>query len=264
MDPETLTQREKTRFLTVITSTLLVLSLFLVVQIFNSVKEFRYIGADIAPQVTMSFAGEGEVLAVPDVAEFTFTLREEVETVEAAQRAVAEKTQDITEYLLAEGVEERYVKTVGYNVRPRYEYHSVDRHQPAGERVLVGYEVTQNTQVTVKDMDRAGELVGGVGQRGATQISNVIFSVEDETEIKWRARQLAIEDAKTRAERLAQDLGMTLIRVVDFQENRSPSFPEPYMARDILESVEVDAPTPGFSPGEQEIVSRVEITYEIR
>lgn len=242
---------------------LVILSVFLISFTFKVVEEKRYISE---PRAVITVSGEGSVLAIPDVANFGFSVKYEAETVSEAQEEVAGKVEEIVSFLKEEGVEDRYIKTSGYSTQPRYEWRPLSELSSGNgrERVLVGYEVIHTTKVTVTDMEKAGGLVGGVGDRGATDISGVRFSVEDEDELKREARKEAIEKAKSKAERLSDDLGVDLVRVVSFNESR-PSFP--YYERDLMmeESTwAADGAAPSFEPGEEEVKSNVEIKYEIR
>ena len=70
---------------------LLVLAIFLVFKTLNTIKEYRFIGGGVAATNTISVSGEGEVLAVADIAEFSFSVVEERDTVDEAQKIGAQK-----------------------------------------------------------------------------------------------------------------------------------------------------------------------------
>ena len=249
--------------LTLVGVFLVVLSVFLIALTLNVIEEKRYISQ---PTAMINISGEGSVLAIPDVAEFGFSVTYEADTVSEAQDEVAKKMEEIISFLKKEGIEDRYIKTIGYSVYPRYEWRSSLRPELSygtdRERVLVGYEVTHSTEVFVKEMEKVGVLVGGVGERGVTNISGVRFSVEDEEGLKRESRKKAIDDAEQKAKELARDLGVRIVRIVDFNEYEMfyPSFMRSgVMAEDLAFGVE-----PSFEPGEEEIKTRVQITYEIR
>ncbi|MFP4539441.1 MAG: SIMPL domain-containing protein [Candidatus Paceibacterota bacterium] len=241
---------------------LFVLIIFFSLMALNSFEKRNYLG-DTQPTIDVS--GKGSVLVIPDIAEFNFSVQYEADGVPEAQEEVARRVEEITEFLKGSGLEDKHIKTTGYSVRPRYEWRDPEGRTPDSgrKRVLVGYEVTQTTEVVVKEMEEAGSLVGGVGDRGASDVSGVVFSVEDEEEVKKEARSKAIGDAKQEAENLADDLGVKLVRIVDFSERRSVS----PMMRDeqaLMESRDADSVEPSFEPGEEEIESEVRIKYEIR
>lgn len=244
---------------------LTVVIVFFVFLTLNIIEQRKYIGADVTSQANISVSGKASVLATPDVAEFSFSVRHEADEVKGAQDEVARKVEAIISFLKEEGVDEKNIKTTGYSVYPRYEWRTPNRLTPdsGGERVLVGYEVVQSTNITVKEMDKAGALVGGVGERGATDVGGVTFSVEDEQKLKREARAEAIADAKEQADKLAQDLGVSIVRIVDFNESRISS---PYYMRADMAMVKMEADIieTSFEPGEEEIEVEVHIVYEIR
>ena len=239
--------------------------LFIVFQTVNTIEEKNFIGSDVTTLSTITVSGEGSVLAVPDVAEFTFSVKVEAEEVSEAQKEVADKVNETVSFLKEQGVEENSIKTVGYTTHPRYEWRSSDRPEISSnfgrERVLVGYVVNHTTKVTVKKMEDAGDLVGEVGERGATDISGIRFLVDNEETLKKEARALAIEDAKEEAEILSKDLGVEIIRLIDFSE--SSSLPPYIMRGEMMEADSVKTET-SFEAGEEEINSQVQIRYEVK
>lgn len=247
--------------------TLALLSLFLVTQIVTEVREWRYIGSGIAPTNVVTVQGTGEVFAVPDTATFSFSVIEEGETAEAVQERAAEVANRAIEYLKENGVEEKDIKTIGYNVYPQYEYERIvciAYPCPQGERKLVGFEINQSVEVKVRDTKKAGELLTGVGEFGVEQISGLSFTIDDEDALKREARQKAVADAQEKAKSLANDLGVRLVRVVNFNE-----FEVPFYGRYEVGVAGVGyggdgKVTPEIPTGENRIMSQVNITYEIR
>lgn len=241
---------------------LFVLVLFFVFQTINTIEEKKFIGSDTNTQSTITVSGEGSVVAIPNIAEFTFSVQHEAKEVPEAQEEVADSVNEIVSLLKEKGVEEKNIKTVGYSTYPRYEWRSPNRLEISSrERVLVGYEVIHTTKVTVEKMEDAGTLVGEIGNLGATNISGIKFLVENEDDLKKEARGLAIENAKEEAETLSKDLGVEIIRLVEFSE--SSALP-PYMMREeMLESDAVTTET-SFEAGEEEISSQVRIRYEVK
>jgi hypothetical protein len=248
---------------------LILLTVFLFAQTISVLKEYRYIGAGLSATNTISVSGEGEVFAVPDIATFTFSVREEADDVATAQDAAAESSNSIIAFLKGEGIEEKDIKTTSYNVYPRYEYQQAVCRDgycpPSGERELVGYEVSQSIQVKVRDTDKAGALLSGVGSRGVSDVSGLSFEIDDDDALQQEARRAAIADARDKAQVLARDLGVTLVRVVNFNESGG-GVPIMYARAEMSMdssgfggSIAPDVPV-----GENKIVSNVTITYEIR
>ena len=245
-------------------------ALFLGILALSALKEYRYIGAGVSATNTVTVSGEGEVFAVPDLATFSVTIQEEAKEVQDAQKVATEKSNAIIAYLKGEGVEEKDIRTTDYSVYPQYDYIQQacrDGFCPGGEQVLRGYQVSQTLSVKVRDTKKAGDLLAGVGSRGASQVSGLSFTIDDEEALQAEARGMAIEDARTKAAELAKQLNVRIVRIVGFSENGSyPPTPFAYgMGGDAVmaraESVKV---APELPMGENKITSNVSVTYEIR
>ena len=222
---------------------------------------------------TINVEGVAEVTAIPDIGSFNFTVEAEATDVAQAQELSGKKINDIMAYLKSEGaVEEKDIKTTGYNAYPRYEYKREKclRGYCENKRELVAYVVTQNVRVKVRDTKKAGELIGGVGSKGATNMSGLSFEVDDMDALKEEARLLATSDAKEKAKRLAKELGVRLGDIVNFSDGGSAENPRQYMARGMMDDIAVSdegsskAFAPNISVGEDTITAHVTITYQLK
>ncbi|MBX2866564.1 SIMPL domain-containing protein [Candidatus Kaiserbacteria bacterium] len=215
----------------------------------------------------VSVTGEGEAVAVPDIAEFTFGVLAEGADAAEAQDKSAEAINAILGYLEDEGVEEGDIKTEYYNLNPKYEW-IAETELSERNRVLVGYEVSQTVSVKVRDTDEAGELISGVGDRGATNVSSVQFTTEDDETLRAEARANAIADAREKAEVLADDLDVRIVRMTGFWEEQSYAYglggaERSFMAMDSMAVMEEKA-VPNLPVGENKTTVRVNISYEVR
>ena len=242
---------------------------FLAIQVLAGVMGLRYIGAGIAPGNTISVSGYGEAMAVPDIATFSFSVTSEKLTVAAAQADATQKANATLAYLKSAGIDEKDIQTSDYSVNPQYDYVQracVGGICPGGEQVLRGYQVRQTTTVKVRDTEKAGDLLGGVGTTGATEVSGLQFTFDDPDQVEDEARMEAIADAKAKANELARQLGVSIVRVVSFSESGSGMpYPLAY-GRGGMEGVQssMDAKAPEISVGQNKVTSRVSVTYEIR
>ena len=245
-------------------------ALFTLTLFWSEFRSARFIGEGIEFRNTISVSGEGEVTVIPDTAQFSFAVIAEALTVEEAQNSVTEKMNAILDALKKLDIPEKNIKTTNYNLTPRYEYRKETEIAllypvpPMGERALVGYEVSHWIEVKSKDLDGVGEVLQEIGMLGATNISSVNFTVEDEDAPQRDARRRAIADAKEKAKILADDLDVRLIKIVSFSDGGGPI----YYARDFAVSEAAfgkgGAEPPQIPVGENKITSFVTITYAIK
>jgi uncharacterized protein len=218
---------------------------------------------------TITVSGEGEVLAVPDIGEFSFAVNAEADTATAAQEQSGTKINQILSYLEAQGIAEKDIKTQNYNLFPRYRWESkvcpVGSYCPGGEQVQDGFEVTQTIRVKVRETDMAGAILAGVGERGATNISGLNFTIDDPEALQAEARAKAIADAKTKAGILADQLGVQVVRLVAYSENGSVYEPK-FTARTFaLDASDEESFAGAELPvGEDSTTARVSVTYEVK
>ena len=246
----------------------LLLALFLFTITVKEFKSISYVGKDVPAMNTVTVSGSGEAFKAPDIATFSFTIQDESLVVSQSQERVNTQVAATLSYLEKNGVEKKDIKTLNYSVYPRYEYpeiRCITYPCPTGERRLAGYTVSQSVSVKVRKLADAGKLVAGVGELGATELSGLQFEVDGDNEVLREARQEAITDAQTKAKQLAKDLGVRLVRIVNFSEGGN--YPVYYgKAMSLgMGGDSASAPTPAQLPeGENQFISNVSITYEIR
>ncbi|HMO78472.1 MAG TPA: SIMPL domain-containing protein [Candidatus Paceibacterota bacterium] len=218
---------------------------------------------------TVSVTGVGEVIAVPDVGSFSFSVSESGTDASLALEASATKINNVIAALKEAGVAEKDIKTESYNLYPKYKYES--QPCPRGsycpqEQVEDGFEVSQTIVVKVRDLDKAGELISLVGTKEVANISSLSFTVDDDEVLKAEARALAIANAKAKANVLAKDLGVTLGDMISYYEEDYGYQPYPYgMGGDMKEmSAMASFDAPELPRGENTTTSRVNLTYQLK
>lgn len=247
---------------------LLLLGVFLFAESIKSFREYSFVGSGVPVTNTISVSGEGEQFAIPDTAVFTFSVIETAETVGETEDLASEKVNAAVAALEEMGIEEKDIKTVSFNLYPKYEWTTPEclRYPcPGRTQVQTGFEVNSSVQVKVRDTAEAGAAIEAVTGLEVQNVSGLSFSVADEDEVMAEARALAIEDAKAKAEKLAEELGVRLVRIVGFSEG-GRGVPVPMMARAEATGLggAMDDTAVSVQVGEDRIVSNVQVVYEIR
>lgn len=260
---------QKKRFANAVLAAVVLLAVFLGVKALSEIKQYSYIGGGVYPTNTITVTGTGEVFAIPDTGQFSFSVIEEGKTVKDAQEKATKKMNAILDAVKEMGIEDKDVKTTGYNSYPKYEYQTAgvcsQGYCPPGKSVLTGYEVSQTISIKIRNTEKAGEALTKVGTLGASNISGLNFVTDDLDKVQMEARDEAIADAKAKAEELAESLGVKLVKIVSFYENNGNPTPMYYAmgAADGAMSAKAES-APRLPVGENETVSSVSITYEIR
>ena len=198
---------------------------------YSTIKSARYM---YSGPTSISVAGEGEVFATPDVATFSFGVEAKEVDASTAQTKSADVMNAILAHLKETGIEEKDIKTEHYNLSPRYEYPTSVCNEwgycppQAGEPKLIGYQVSQSVSVKIRDTKKAGEVISGVGSKGAVNVSGLSFIIDDEDALKAEAREKAIADAREKAKILAKNLGARIVRMISYWEEENGGYPVPY------------------------------------
>lgn len=222
---------------------------------------------------TISFTGEGKVFAVPDIAAISFSILTEAKTSKAAQDTNSEKSKQVVDFLKSREIDDKDIKTTGYNIYPQYNYPKPcalglsypERDFPCidNEQRISSYQVNQSFEVKIRDLEKVSTILDGLVSAGANQINNLGFKVDKEEELKEQARELAIKDAKEKASKLKKQLGVRLGKIVNY--NEGGYYPPIYYSTEAkLDGRGGDISGPSVPAGENEIVMNITITYQIR
>jgi uncharacterized protein YggE len=252
-------------------------ALFLLSLFVTEVKSLQFVGRNIPGELsTISVSGEGEKFATPNIATVSFVVTESAPTASGARKVVDEKMTKIHDLLLKSGVKEVDIKG-NYNLNPKFEWRETRIEciaypcvQPPGKQILIGYEVSESVAVTIRNIDTnpdtAGLIVGGLADTGATNVSGPDFTLENTDAVQAEARAMAIAKAKAKAEKLASDLGVSLVRITSF--NEGGGVPYTYASGLMMnKSAFADSASvaPAYIPsGQDKYTSNVTITYEVR
>src|SRR3989338_5031568 len=159
---------------------LILLVVFLGAETLGSLKALR----DLDPAYnSISVSGTGEMVVVPNVASFSFSVSDDQDTATEAQSQVTEKMNTILAELKAFGIEDRDIKTTDYSLYPKYVYEtrpcSVNYCPPPSTPTENGYTASHSVSVKVRKTEDAGKALSLVGEKGATNLSNISFTVLD-------------------------------------------------------------------------------------
>lgn len=225
--------------------------------------------SSMPPNRTFFVNGEGKAVAVPDVAELTFgVLTEGGKNLAELQKGNSEKINRVISFLKENGIDEKDIKTLYYNISPRYQYFSCpisqgEEAKPCPPSEIVGYSINQNVLVKIRELGKVGDILSGVVEKGANAISGPNFTVDDPTEFQNKAREEAISKAKQKAESIAKAGGFRLGRLVYISESSFPE-PLPYLKEYAFGRGGGPEISPSIEPGSQEIKINVSLTYEIK
>ena len=246
-----------------IVGVLAILALFLFAMTWATVEGMGHVKIGETPTITVS--GTGKASTPPTIAQVSFTVEERAASEQEAQTAATKKTNAALAALKQMGIDDKDIKTTGYQIYPQYETPDCKPGVPCAQSTKISsYQVSQSVDVKVRDTNKAGEVLKALGTAGVQNVSGPNFTVDEPTAVQAEARGKAIEDARQKAQLLANQLGVRLGTVVSFSENGGGAMPIFNQMMSKGASADSVAPAPSLPQGENETTSQVSITYEIR
>lgn len=231
----------------------LALIITLLATAYAGVSYVRSFASSIQP-ASFTVTGKGEVVAIPDVIQFSFSvLTEGGLDVGELQKENTAKMNSAIEFLKESGVEVEDLKTQNYNIEPRYSFCIRGVCSPSQ---ILGYSVNQTVEVKVRDFGMIGDILSGIVQRGANSVSQLSFTIDDPSELEDKARNEAMEAAQIKAQDIARAGGFKVGRLISVSEG---GFFVPF----ALESSAMTG-GPSLEPGTQKVTVNVTLRYEIR
>ncbi len=212
-------------------------------------------GPDGAPRrpATVTVSGVGTVSAAPDMAEITSGVVTQAPTAAGALAANSQAMEQVLRSLTALGVAARDIQTTSISVSPQRRVVRGEGRPPE----IVGYEVTNQVRVKVRDLGQLGRVLDQQVAQGANSVYGIRFGLADPAPMLDEARKRAMADARRRADLYAAAAALTVGRVVAVQEAGAAA-PRPEMGARVMTAGAVPV-----APGEQEIQASVSVTFSL-
>lgn len=206
----------------------------------------------------ITVSGTGVVLAQPDMASVSLGVSVKGDSVAAARALAATTMQAVIDSIKANGVAAVDIMSTYLSVTPQSKY------LPDGSTLPDGYLVTNTVTAIVRDVNNAGTVVDGAIAAGGnyTTVSSIDFGVVDPSPLQSQARQAAVQDAKQRAETLADASDLTLgaaITIVEAANTSGTAYPMG-MAKGGMSADSVTTPV---MSGQLTIEVDVTVTYAV-
>lgn len=214
--------------------------------------------ADNAPaNGSITVIGRGEAFGTPDEAHAQVGVEIFADTAAEATAQNEATMQLIMEVLTAQGIAPEDIQTSNYSLWAEQFY---GERGPEG---IVGYRVNNQVSITIRDLSKIGEVLAATTDAGANAIHGVFFTVSDPAALEAEARASAMENARQRAESLAQLSGVALGNVQMISEVVG----QPVMpfggGGGFDMAMEMAASAPTLSPGQLNYQVQIQVTYTI-
>jgi uncharacterized protein len=167
---------------------------------------------DDTAQGTITVVGQGKVKIKPDMAQATVGVDVTKFSVKEASAEASRIMDAVLKALKGLGVVEKDMQTSGFSV------YSDRPYKPDGTQGEAVYHVSNQVNVTIRDLEKVGEILDASMAAGANNIYGVSFGLSDYTKVEAEARQKAVENARAKAEDLARLTNLQLGDVLSVSE----------------------------------------------
>jgi len=211
---------------------------------------------DINTDRWVEVSGEGSVSAAPDFARVTLGVTTTAKDAREAMAANAKSANALVALIKSERVSAADIQTSDVSISPMFS------NQPpaqASAPTIIGYSVSNNVTVTVRDISGLGALLDKAVAAGANAIYGIGYGENDPSALLDKARPLAVADARRKAEIYAAAGGAKIGRLMELSEEPGAR-PVAFAARNYAPGAA--APTP-IEAGQDKLTVTIMARFEL-
>src|SRR5579863_2214991 len=178
------------------------------------------------PPARIIVTGSGSVTVPPDYAEIASGATNQAKTAKEASDSNAKVMAALNAALKTDGIAADDIQTLRFSVSPVY-----GPPQQNTPPKLVGFSVSNELGIKVRQIGKVGEILDSLIQAGATDSGSVQFLHSNTSQTLDQARQAALADARRKATLYAQRAGLKLGGVAWITEVPAYAPPGPMAGR---------------------------------
>ena len=201
--------------------------------------------------------GSGSVAGEPDIATLNLGVSVEKETVAEAREAAAIAMTAVLDSSKANDIAEEDIQTANFSIYPQYDYTD-------NARVLRGYRVNNTIRAKVRELQSLSDIIDDAAGAGGdiVVVNSIQFMIEAPTTLQMQARALAVKDAESKAQTLADASGVKLGKPVTITEATSGGSSPIVYAESVAADHSLRTSTP-IEAGELTVTANITVVYEI-
>lgn len=200
--------------------------------------------------------GNGDVSIVPDTAEVRIGVETEATTATQAREENAARVQKLAAVLKSLGIPDKDVHTSFYQINPVRRYDQKVEGLPP----VVGYNVQNIISVKTMKLELVPSILDKSVEDGVNRVDGISFSVKDDIVARQKALRMAVADARSNAQQMAEELGVKIDKIYSIQQGGGAAAPSPVFFKSMAAD---SASTPVF-PGEMAINASATVVFIIK
>ena len=204
-------------------------------------------------------SGSSSVMAAPDQATVRLGIVRQAPVAQTAQEQANTAAQEILNAVQRTGVPANQIQTARLVLSPIYAPRGPDsRDAPR----IVAYNATNSISIRLTNLSIVGAVIDAGLKAGANQLEGVFFGLRNDLPSRQQALKQAVEEARSKAETIADALRVNLAEVLEVSEGGVSIVDrvEPLMMSRAMAAAVPETPV---SPGQIEVRANVAIRYRI-
>lgn len=217
------------------------------------------VGAEAEHPRTISVPGDGEIQAEPDLAYVTLGVEARKPNMEQARAEVTKTVEAVMKLTRELKIDPKHVRTTRINVQPEYNWNN-----DARERNLIGYFVSRQIEIELRNLDKLGQLLEKSIDLGVNQLGDPRLDSSRRSELEREALAKAVADAKLNAEAVAKAAGARIgpPRTISANMGVVPP-PIPLMKAQMARAEAADSAAGTYQTGQMEFNGTVQVEYDL-
>jgi uncharacterized protein YggE len=207
---------------------------------------------------TVSVSGQGEIQAEPDRAFVTLGVESRKPKLEEARAEVTRTVDAVLKLTRDLKIDQKLVRSTRLSVQPEYNWDNNAR-----ERNLIGYFVSRQIEVDLRDLDKLGQLLERATDAGANQLGDPRLDSSKRRELEREALAKAVEDARANADTVAKAAGGKLGAARTISANSGVVAPPMPMMRMKAMAAEASDASQSYQAGQMSFTGTVQIEYDL-
>lgn len=208
-------------------------------------------GCRSASTSTVTVSGSAKLRQQPDRASFSVGVETRARTVTEAYQTNNTKLNTVVAALKQGGVKATEIQTSNFSITSRDEE----------SKPLIGFRVSNLVTVTRDVPGDLSALIQAAVAAGANQAGGLRFFVANPKPLQDRGIELAFQDARSKAEKLASLSGRVLGDVVSIDESVANTFPA---VTATTVTVATLAESPSIDVGTEELAFAVQVVFKLK
>ncbi len=207
------------------------------------------------PEKVITVTGSAQVFASPDEAVVRLGVLQQGATAGEAQTKASAITQRFLNAIIALKIAKENVQTSRISLYPMY-----SNPKPGETQKISGYQASNVLSVRLNDFSLVGKVIDAGVAAGVNNVEGIDFNLRNGRGARAQAFKDAVADARSKADAIAEALGVRIMGVYDVRTDSAGYTPPP---RSFGGAKMMDAMATPVEPGQMEVGVSVTIRYRI-